>query len=127
MSAGWEAGLLVALGGALGGALRHLVGVWSARSLRVPAHWGTWMVNCSGAALLGLVLGLSADGRGPTNFWWLLLGVGVLGSYTTVSTFALQVLGLVQAGHRRAAVVYLLATLAGGIALLLLAFQLASR
>ncbi len=127
MSAGWDAWLLVALGGALGGALRHLVGVWSARSLRVPAHWGTWMVNCSGAALLGLVLGLSADGRGPTNFWWLLLGVGVLGSYTTVSTLALQVLGLVQAGHRRAAAVYLLATLAGGVALVLLAFQVASR
>lgn len=127
MNAGWEAWLLVALGGALGGALRHLVGVWSARAMRVPAHWGTWVVNCSGAALLGVLLGLSLDGQGPTAFWWLLLGVGALGSFTTVSTLALQVLELVQAGHRRAAAVYLLATLAGGIALLVLAFRLASR
>ncbi len=126
MSTGWEAFLLVAIVGALGGALRHLASVWSARLLRLPAHWGTWVVNCSGAALLGLLLGLSIDGQGRGSVWWLLLGVGALGSYTTVSTLALQVLELVKAGHWRSAVLYLLATVGVGLALLLLAFHMAA-
>lgn len=124
MNWGGEAWVLVAVGGAAGGALRHLIGVWSARAMRTAAHWGTWFVNCSGAAFLGLLLGLYANGGPLAAHWWLLIGVGLLGSYTTVSTLALQLLELQQAGHRRMAALYLLATLAAGLAALVLAYAL---
>ena len=127
MSWGGEAWALVAVGGAVGGALRHLTGVWSARAMRSAAHWGTWFVNCSGAGLLGLLLGVYANGEGLAAHWWLLLGVGLLGSYTTVSTLALQLLELHRAGLRRIAALYLLATLAGGLTALVLAYALVAR
>ena len=73
--------LLVAVGAALGGALRYAVAhtldrVWPA---------GTLLVNVVGSGLLGLVAGL-----GPGERWWALLATGFCGALTTYSAFAVQ-------------------------------------
>ncbi len=91
--------LLVFLGGALGAALRAGLSTWLSRS--VAAHWAILLVNLSGSLVAGALLGVSAADAGALPMFdqplWVFSSVGVLGGYTTVSTFALQT---VQLGRR---------------------------
>jgi CrcB protein len=72
---------------------------------------GTLAVNLSGAALLGLLVGLGAHGRTLT-----LLGAAVLGSYTTFSGWLVQSHALAERGERRAAALNVVGSLAAGLA-----------
>lgn len=91
--------LLVALGSALGGVTRYWVSGLVASRVGETFPWGTLAVNVLGSALIGAVaafgdsgrLGLSAEAR---QF----LMLGVLGGFTTFSSFSLQTLRLVQDG-----------------------------
>lgn len=78
--------------------------------------WGTLAVNSSGAMVMGLLLGLNSALHTTEGDLWLLLGVGALGSYTTVSSLSLQTLLLAKGREYRAAIVYVLLSLAAGIA-----------
>jgi len=91
--------LLVAVGGGVGAALRFVVdGLVMRRAIgRFP--WGTLVVNSSGSLLLGLATGL-ADSAVLSTPWLFILGVGVLGGYTTFSTAMLDTVALLR---RRAA------------------------
>ena len=82
-------GLLVALGAAVGGALRFLAGSTLDRRL----HWGTLTVNLVGSLLLGGLVGAAVRGDVMA-----LLGTGFCGGLTTYSSFAVQ---SVQGGRRR--------------------------
>jgi CrcB protein len=94
--------LLVALGGCLGGMGRFWVSGVIARRYGETFPWGTLVVNVSGAACIGALAGLllardtHAAGQVPL---WAGLVIGVLGSYTTVSSFSLQTLALVRSGE----------------------------
>ncbi|MDH5822720.1 CrcB family protein [Luteimonas sp. RD2P54] len=112
----WAQLACVMLGGALGGALRHGVASWIARRAGGPMPWGTLAVNASGAFAAGLLLGWLPGDPGQARALWLALGVGLLGSYTTVSALSLQTLMLAQAGRGRQAAGYVLLSLAAGIA-----------
>ena len=76
--------LLVALGGAGGAVLRYLLERYGARRWGEP--WGTFVVNVSGSLLLGLLVGVGLGGDAAAA-----LGTGLLGSYTTFSAYAVQV------------------------------------
>ena len=110
--------LAVASGGGLGGMARLAVGNLVARWLDAGLPWGTLVVNLSGALLMGLAAGvLGLPGR-EAGLAWPLLAIGLLGGYTTVSSFSLQTLTLWQQRRRAAAVGYVALTLgAGGAAL----------
>ena len=98
--------LAVALGGAAGGALRHLVGAAVAARTGGRFPWGTWVVNVTGSALIGLlvpVLGHAGPDGSPLAH---ALVVGLCGSYTTVSAFALQSAELHRGGHHGTALLY---------------------
>lgn len=110
----WPALLLVALGGALGGALRHGVADWVARRVGGSFPWGTLAVNASGAFALGLLMGAAGGLPTAQRELWLLFGVGVLGSYTTVSSLSLQTLLLARGGERGRALGYVALSLAAG-------------
>ncbi len=98
--------LYVALGGAVGAVARYGVGVAAVR-WSTSAPWGTWGVNALGCLLIGLALPLvRADG--PR----LALVVGVLGSFTTFSTYSADTVLLWEAGRRGLA----LANAAGSVA-----------
>jgi CrcB protein len=94
--------LLVALGGALGGVARFWISGVVGRRYGETFPWGTLVVNVSGAACIGVLgrflLTSDAPAAGP-NPLWIVLVVGVLGSYTTVSSFSLQTLALLRAGE----------------------------
>lgn len=74
--------------------------------------WGTLVVNASGCVVAGLVAAFArAHGLTVRSPFWLLVAIGFLGSYTTVSSFALQTLALARDGELRAAALYIGASL----------------
>jgi CrcB protein len=83
--------LYVALGGAAGAVARYLVGVQALRSFGPGWPWGTLAVNVVGGFLMGALAGwLAHRGGADQERWRLLLGVGVLGGFTTFSAFSLE-------------------------------------
>lgn len=118
--------LLVALGGALGGMARLAVGAAVGRRLGTAFPWGTLAVNLSGALAIGLLAGgLGLPLAGAEGHAWLLAVIGLLGGYTTVSSFSLQTLALWQEGRPAAATANVLATLLAGLAAVALGAWLA--
>ncbi|MBL8950216.1 MAG: fluoride efflux transporter CrcB [Myxococcaceae bacterium] len=102
---------LVVAGGAFGSGARYLVAVFAEKALPASFFWGTFIVNVVGSALLGAIAA-AATGE-PARLspeLRLLLGTGVMGGFTTYSTFNAEVLKALQAGAHVKAGVYLLAT-----------------
>ena len=85
----------VALGGATGSVLRFWLGSVIGHKAGAP-FWGTLFVNVTGCFLIGLLGNLRENG--PSEFDRYFLMVGVMGGYTTFSTFSLQTLELLQKG-----------------------------
>lgn len=108
----------VALGGALGSVLRVLVG------MAVVFPVGALTVNAVGSLLIGVCWALGVD-KVPGLFPFLMLGV--LGGFTTFSTFSLDALKLVQTGQWSAAAAYVFASVALSLAAVVLGFILTGR
>lgn len=87
--------LLAGLGGMVGAVLRYLVSGWVARRTGNGLPWGTLVVNASGSLLAGVLLGLPAGPGAITA-----VKVGVLGAFTTYSTFAYETLAYLESGAR---------------------------
>ncbi|GAA2491024.1 fluoride efflux transporter CrcB [Winogradskya humida] len=99
--------LFVALGAAVGAALRYLTGRW-VKSDSFP--WPTLTVNLAGSLLLGFLVGL------PVAPWLAaLLGTGFCGALTTYSTFSLETLQLARGGRRLRAAAYVIISLLAGL------------
>ncbi|OYU34627.1 CrcB family protein [Novosphingobium sp. PASSN1] len=115
-------GLAVAAGGALGAWLRHqtsrlfLSAVGPASASAFP--WATLTVNVLGSAAMGLLVGWLARHGGGGEPWRLLLGVGVLGGFTTFSSFALEFAVFVERGALGLAASYVALSLVAGFAAL---------
>ena len=86
-------------------------------------HWATFGVNVSACFALGLVSALE-HACGPRPQLGLLLGVGFLGSFSTFSTFSVEMLMAWLAGARRQAVALMLGSVLGGLLALSLGLQL---
>ena len=102
----------IALGGALGALARHFSSYTVAQLLGTAFPWGTFAVNVAGSFILGalaetfaLSTSVSAEVRG-------FLVVGILGSFTTFSTFSLDTVLLFQRGRADLGAVYILASVA---------------
>ncbi len=99
----------VAAGGVLGAEARfglgvllpHAPGAWP---------WATLLVNASGCVLIGVLMVLLTERAGAHPLARPFLGVGVLGGYTTFSTYAVEVLQLHDGGRTAEALGYLAAT-----------------
>jgi CrcB protein len=110
--------LLVGCGGFAGSAGRYLVGVWVLR--RAPESvlpWGTIAVNLLGCLLLGFLGGWAAHGGPFGANARLLLFTGVLGGFTTFSTFEYESLALARDHGAGAAVTNIALQVAAGFAL----------
>jgi fluoride exporter len=97
--------LVIALGGFLGGLARYWLSGVVGRAVGESFPWGTMAVNVGGALCIGALSALLpvGDADGLTVWLWVALVVGVLGSYTTVSSFSLQTLALLREGDARRA------------------------
>lgn len=114
------------LGGAIGAMLRYGLGAW-VQGLSGPGFpWSTFLINISGSFLIGVVLRQSLDGALSPE-WRLFLAVGVLGGYTTFSTFSWETLTLVQQGEWLKAFLYVAGSVTLGFVLVFVAYRLAGR
>ena len=104
--------LWVMTGSALGAVARLWLINQVQRALPAQFPWGTLVVNVSGAVLIGLLAGsLAAQADAQDSALRAALMIGMLGSYTTVSSFSVQTLALWQARQPRLAVANALASL----------------
>lgn len=110
--------LLVAIGGGTGAMLRYLVGRWSLAAFGPGFPVGTLAVNLLGGLVMGLVVGMLARVNQDGEHLRLLLGVGVLGGFTTFSAFSLEMVDMVTRGDIGVAVVYATASVLGSMAAL---------
>lgn len=116
---------LVMLGGAIGSAARYGVGRAGVALLGPAFPWGTLAVNIIGGFLMGL-LGASLLRFGPNaEQARLLLGVGVLGGFTTFSSFSLETFAMIERGEALTALAYVLASIVGAIGAVAIGIHLA--
>lgn len=117
--------LLVALGGAIGSVLRYGVGVFVGNLWRQGFPLGTLMINIAGSITMGLFVGLLARTLPAfQNEARLFFAVGVLGGFTTFSSFSLDAIALLERGEALAAAVYVIGSVAFGLIGLWLALLL---
>lgn len=116
--------LAIAAGGALGAVLRYLLSGWVQGLGGTRFPWGTLAVNVVGSFALGLLMaGLIEHAvTGPTTrtFWT----IGVMGAFTTFSTFSYETLALLSIGDWSAAIANVVANLGLGLAAALLGLRL---
>jgi CrcB protein len=105
---------LLVVAGALGALLRYEVELAVRRRLGPDFPYGTLVINVSGAFALGVLVG-SAAHRGVPASVVTVVGTGLLGAYTTFSTFSVDTVGLVEHARPRAAAVNLAASLVLGL------------
>jgi fluoride exporter len=111
----WSSGLLVFLGGGVGATARwgiaRLATLWPmVQATAFP--WATFVINVLGSFALGCFLVMFAERPG----WRLLLGTGLCGGFTTMSTFSTETLELLAKGHTATATLYMSGTLVACIA-----------
>jgi CrcB protein len=109
----------VGLGGAVGSVIRYSIGLLPSKS---PFPWATLAINISGSFILGLFV-TWALGRLPISVITP-ISVGVLGGFTTFSTFAWEGLFLSRTGRSELAVGYLVLSVVGGLAAAWLGYHL---
>jgi CrcB protein len=105
-----QACALVLLGGFLGGIARFFVSGFVGRRIGETFPWGTLAVNVSGALVIGALAGLARSYGGvfAGELFRDLAFVGLLGGYTTVSSFSLQTLNLALDGQKVPATMYVI-------------------
>ena len=117
------ASLHVALGGGIGALLRYQAGraitLWLGPTMVSTFPWATLAVNAIGSVLMGALAGwLAGHGQGGEQLR-LLVGVGVLGGFTTFSAFSLEMVMLIQRGQFTFAALYLILSIGLGVSGLL--------
>jgi CrcB protein len=117
--------LLVASGGAIGSVARYLVGVGMARAFGVAFPYGTLTVNVIGGFLMGLFIELLARRFDGSPELRLFIAIGILGGFTTFSSFSLDVVVLWERGELATALFYVLASVILSIGALFLGLWLA--
>lgn len=112
--------LYVALGGGAGAWLRFLTGkAWIAAigpAAATAFPFATLSVNVVGSLLMGLLAGFLARHGNTGESWRLLLGVGILGGFTTFSAFSLELTAMVQRGANGLALAYATGSVIAGVA-----------
>ncbi len=118
--------LLVILGAGLGGGVRHGVNLAVARlapTLSFPL--ATLLINVAGSFLMGVLVEVLAFRGGASQATRLFLTTGILGGFTTFSTFSLDAVALWQRGESGAALLYVAASVGLGLAGLVAGLALA--
>jgi len=92
--------LIISIGAVLGANSRYLVNSWVVNRLGTTYPHGTFIINFTGSLLLGFFLSVTA--KHPViqhPRWYLFIGIGFLGAFTTFSTYVYESFTLLYQGH----------------------------
>jgi CrcB protein len=115
-----EAYLLVFIGGGIGAALRHGVNIVLGRDFGTGFPFHTLFANVSGSLVMGLLAAYFGLRMGSPQWLRLFLTTGILGGYTTFSTFSLDSILLWERGQYGWAAAYVVGSVAASLAGVLL-------
>ncbi len=115
--------LLVACGGAIGASLRYGMSLWFAQPNQV-FPWVTWSINVLGCLLAGIFFGYSLKYPVLQQEIRLFLMVGILGGFTTFSSFGLETFQLIRAEQLGLALLYAISSLIMGVLVLIIGFYI---
>lgn len=118
--------LAVAVGGTFGALLRYAVCAWLSKAAGDGFPWGTLAVNLIGAAILGFIYGFIEKGHIPHHVK-LMLTTGLLGAFTTFSTFMVEASNMMRGGHSRMAAIYIAVSVVAGLVLAFSAFKFSEK
>ncbi|WP_322493958.1 fluoride efflux transporter CrcB [Chloroflexus sp.] len=107
--------LAIALGAAIGANLRYGIGLWAAQRFGTSWPYGTFIINLLGCLLIGVLLTLAANRLTLSEPVRLMLVTGLLGGFTTFSTFGYESFTLLNAGNWLAAAGYVGGSVVGGL------------
>ena len=107
--------LAVAVGGAIGSVFRYSIGQLTTNVLGTTPVLATFTVNVSGSFLLGIFYTLYNDRLVTSIELRVLIGVGLIGGYTTFSTFSFETIRLIESGESIKAITNILTNLLFGI------------
>ena len=110
--------LIVFLGAGIGGALRHGVNVGATKLFGYGFPYGTFIVNVLGSFAMGLLAGFFVYRAGVPQHLRLFLTTGILGGFTTFSTFSLDAALLIERHSYALAAGYLIGSVAAGLSAL---------
>ena len=102
--------IMVSFGGGIGATLRYLIQLWIIK-IKISSYWATATVNVFGS----IFLGIASHNVIESSTILVLLTVGILGAFTTFSTFAFDIVKLVEAKKWRTAFLFTSINLIGGI------------
>ncbi|QCR32777.1 fluoride efflux transporter CrcB [Lysinibacillus sp. SGAir0095] len=101
--------MMVSFGGGMGATLRYLVQLWIVKK-RISSYWATALVNVFGSFMLGITSNIAVDSSTILAFFT----VGILGAFTTFSTFAFDIVKLLEAKKYKLALLFVSVNLIGG-------------
>lgn len=117
--------LMIGLGGAAGSVARYLVSTWIQRRSRSGFPWGTFVVNATGSFLIGVVFGAFDHGAYSGDALTLMVA-GVLGGYTTFSTYSVENANLLENHRYRWLLLNAVGQIAGGLLVAAAGYSIAS-
>ena len=91
--------IAIAAGGALGSVLRFWMSGWVTGMLGRGFPYGTLLVNVSGSLLMGFLYVMLIDKFNASAEWRAVLLIGLLGGFTTFSSFSMETFNLLEAGE----------------------------
>jgi len=119
--------MLIGVGGAMGALLRYAVAGWAHRVFGGAFPVGTLAVNMIGCGLIGVAAAVFASPHRVSDAWRLALLVGLLGGFTTFSTYAYETIALAEEGQNSRALLNILLNNALGLFAAWAAFRLTQR
>lgn len=115
----------MALGGGIGAAIRYgLASRWGTSGTS-DFPWTTLLINLAGSFLLGLLVTLLLEHWPPTRYARPFFGIGLLGGFTTFSTFAVETVRMAESGDAGLALLYIGVSFVGGVAAVITGVRIA--
>jgi CrcB protein len=117
---------IIFVGAGVGGVTRYAVSQWVQAAAGAGFPWGTLLINVTGSLLLTAVYTV-LGGTAAWPEWRAFLGIGVLGGYTTFSTFSYEAVRLLQDGEWERALLYVAGSVLLSLAGAALGFRVGSE